>query len=221
MRRHTSHILHLRPISVFCFRFQNLYQQYLASSKYFCFCFFLFFMSISWSCARSLDVVPSKNVHYTVSVNIRLSKYAPAPRQCVDKNHEILPADSISNRKACHDVDSYEWKNKAVNFDNVIEAYVSLLEVATFKGWIGIIQGAVDSQVSHFLLIPFIYISFHPQLSTTFIVDSLFRLPLSVPSFPCVSDLVCVCMSVTTARLVKWFFIRPPFVQCTLCRQPK
>lgn len=44
---------------------------------------------------------------------------------------------------------NYEWTNSPVNFDNVIEAYLSLLQVATFKGWIRLIQDAVNSRVSH------------------------------------------------------------------------
>lgn len=52
-----------------------------------------------------------------------------ARNTCIDKGHQ-----------------DYEWTNSPVNFDNVIEAYLSLLQVATFKGWV--IQGAVDSRVS-------------------------------------------------------------------------
>lgn len=40
-----------------------------------------------------------------------------------------------------------------MNFDNVIDSYYSLLEVSTFKGWIGIISDAVDSRVSSIILI--------------------------------------------------------------------
>lgn len=50
----------------------------------------------------------------------------------------------------------YGWANGPVNFDNVIEAYLSLLQVATFKGWIRLIEDAVDSRVS---LFPLIHIS--------------------------------------------------------------
>lgn len=53
----------------------------------------------------------------------------------------------MPDRTTCIDK-HYEWTNSPVNFDNVIEAYLSLLQVATFKGWIGLIQDAVDSRVS-------------------------------------------------------------------------
>ena len=45
-----------------------------------------------------------------------------------------------------------EWANSKINFDNVLAAYVSLFQVATFKGWLDVMKGAVDSrQVSCFI----------------------------------------------------------------------
>ena len=38
-----------------------------------------------------------------------------------------------------------EWVNSQVNFDSVLAAYVSLFQVATFKGWIDVMADAVDS----------------------------------------------------------------------------
>ncbi|XP_007952135.1 sodium channel protein type 1 subunit alpha [Orycteropus afer afer] len=38
------------------------------------------------------------------------------------------------------------WKNVKVNFDNVGFGYLSLLQVATFKGWMDIMYAAVDSR---------------------------------------------------------------------------
>lgn len=75
-------------------------------------------------------------------------------RQCVDEKHEPLKADFVANRNACIEK-HYEWTNEPVNFDNVIEAYLSLLQVATFKGWIQIIRDAVDSRVSLSLSLTF------------------------------------------------------------------
>uniref|UniRef100_A0A8C0FI94 Sodium channel protein n=1 Tax=Bubo bubo TaxID=30461 RepID=A0A8C0FI94_BUBBB len=39
-----------------------------------------------------------------------------------------------------------QWKNVKVNFDNVGAGYLSLLQVATFKGWMDIMYAAVDSR---------------------------------------------------------------------------
>ena len=38
-----------------------------------------------------------------------------------------------------------EWVNSPVNFDSVLAAYVSLFQVATFKGWLDVMADAVDS----------------------------------------------------------------------------
>ncbi|XP_028624992.1 sodium channel protein type 1 subunit alpha isoform X9 [Grammomys surdaster] len=42
--------------------------------------------------------------------------------------------------------ESARWKNVKVNFDNVGFGYLSLLQVATFKGWMDIMYAAVDSR---------------------------------------------------------------------------
>ncbi|KAL4840757.1 hypothetical protein H8958_009071 [Nasalis larvatus] len=42
------------------------------------------------------------------------------------------------------------WKNVKVNFDNVGFGYLSLLQVATFKGWMDIMYAAVDSRNNKF-----------------------------------------------------------------------
>uniref|UniRef100_A0A2K6ESW7 Sodium channel protein n=1 Tax=Propithecus coquereli TaxID=379532 RepID=A0A2K6ESW7_PROCO len=41
---------------------------------------------------------------------------------------------------------SFSWYNVEVNFDNVGNAYLALLQVATFKGWMDIMYAAVDSR---------------------------------------------------------------------------
>lgn len=59
----------------------------------------------------------------------------------------MLPADYVKDRETCLEK-NYKWVNEAVNFDNVFKAYFSLLEIASFKGWIQLIYGAMDSRVS-------------------------------------------------------------------------
>ena len=36
------------------------------------------------------------------------------------------------------------WKNPTINFDNVLNAYLALLQITTFKGWMSIMENAVD-----------------------------------------------------------------------------
>lgn len=42
--------------------------------------------------------------------------------------------------------EGFTWENSGMNFDHVGTAYLSLFEVAIFKGWIGIMYDAVDSR---------------------------------------------------------------------------
>ncbi|XP_072838170.2 sodium channel protein type 2 subunit alpha-like isoform X1 [Pogona vitticeps] len=56
-------------------------------------------------------------------------------------HHEITP-----NRSTCESMQHVaRWKNVKVNYDNVGAGYLSLLQVATFKGWMDIMYAAVDS----------------------------------------------------------------------------
>ncbi|XP_074857884.1 sodium channel protein type 2 subunit alpha-like [Carettochelys insculpta] len=60
----------------------------------------------------------------------------------------FLP-DQIRNKSECMALvkirNDVLWKNLKVNFDNVGAGYLSLLQVATFKGWMDIMYAAVDS----------------------------------------------------------------------------
>ncbi|KAL6090250.1 hypothetical protein STEG23_001314 [Scotinomys teguina] len=55
----------------------------------------------------------------------------------------------VANRSECFALmnvsGNVRWKNLKVNFDNVGLGYLSLLQVATFKGWMDIMYAAVDS----------------------------------------------------------------------------
>uniref|UniRef100_A0A8D1HFT8 Sodium channel protein n=1 Tax=Sus scrofa TaxID=9823 RepID=A0A8D1HFT8_PIG len=60
-----------------------------------------------------------------------------------------FPTSEVENRSACFALmnvsQNVRWKNLKVNFDNVGLGYLSLLQVATFKGWMDIMYAAVDS----------------------------------------------------------------------------
>lgn len=53
----------------------------------------------------------------------------------------------MRDRQACVEK-NYQWVDSPVNFDHIFNAYFSLVEVASFKGWIHLINDAVDSHVS-------------------------------------------------------------------------
>lgn len=55
-------------------------------------------------------------------------------------SHQIIP-----DKEHCQK-ENYSWVNSAMNFDSVGNAYISLFQVATFNGWIEIMQDSVDSR---------------------------------------------------------------------------
>ncbi|XP_015679120.1 sodium channel protein type 2 subunit alpha-like [Protobothrops mucrosquamatus] len=66
--------------------------------------------------------------------------------ECVNKtdgvriSHLIVPFKNV-----CVTLEYARWRNVRVNFDNVGAGYLSLLQIATFKGWMEIMYAAVDS----------------------------------------------------------------------------
>ncbi|XP_050562496.1 sodium channel protein para isoform X35 [Spodoptera frugiperda] len=65
--------------------------------------------------------------------------------KCVDLNHTTLSHEIIPDRNACI-LENYTWENSPMNFDHVGKAYLCLFQVATFKGWIQIMNDAIDSR---------------------------------------------------------------------------
>ncbi|XP_076985885.1 sodium channel protein type 11 subunit alpha isoform X1 [Tamandua tetradactyla] len=59
--------------------------------------------------------------------------------------NSVMHYSIIENRSQCESR-NLSWDPMRVNFDNVGMAYLSLLQVATFKGWIDIMCAAVDSR---------------------------------------------------------------------------
>uniref|UniRef100_A0A8C8D7U9 Sodium channel protein n=1 Tax=Oncorhynchus tshawytscha TaxID=74940 RepID=A0A8C8D7U9_ONCTS len=66
-------------------------------------------------------------------------------------SEEMFSADIVNNRTECLQLiegnADVRWMNSKINFDNVGMGYLSLLQVATFKGWLGIMYSAVDSRI--------------------------------------------------------------------------
>ena len=54
----------------------------------------------------------------------------------------------IANKEAClaYSEEAASWALPPMTFDHVGKAYLALLEVAIFKGWLDIMSGAVDSR---------------------------------------------------------------------------
>ncbi|XP_069384943.1 sodium channel protein type 4 subunit alpha B-like isoform X2 [Paralichthys olivaceus] len=63
---------------------------------------------------------------------------------------QFLP-EEVNNMTQClflihENVSDVSWKNIKLNFDNVAEGYRSLLQVATFNGWLDVMYAAVDTR---------------------------------------------------------------------------
>ncbi|XP_055302530.1 sodium channel protein para isoform X18 [Sitodiplosis mosellana] len=65
--------------------------------------------------------------------------------KCVDSNKTTLSHEIIPDRNTC-EAENYTWENSRMNFDHVGKAYLCLFQVATFKGWIQIMNDAIDSR---------------------------------------------------------------------------
>ncbi|XP_058476873.1 sodium channel protein type 4 subunit alpha A isoform X1 [Solea solea] len=63
---------------------------------------------------------------------------------------EVFLLSEVYNKSECLAISEAtqeaRWVNVKVNFDNVGQGYLSLLQVATFKGWMDIMYAAVDSR---------------------------------------------------------------------------
>ncbi|KAM9837852.1 sodium channel protein type 4 subunit alpha A [Aulostomus maculatus] len=71
--------------------------------------------------------------------------------RCINTtSEEIFPMAEVNNRSECMNVkeatQEARWVNVKVNYDNVGKGYLSLLQIATFKGWMDIMYAAVDSR---------------------------------------------------------------------------
>ncbi|XP_037844358.1 sodium channel protein type 11 subunit alpha isoform X2 [Chlorocebus sabaeus] len=65
--------------------------------------------------------------------------------KCINGTESVINYTIIANKSQCES-GNFSWINQKVNFDNVGNAYLALLQVATFKGWMDIIYAAVDSR---------------------------------------------------------------------------
>ncbi|XP_044223047.1 sodium channel protein type 4 subunit alpha B-like [Thunnus albacares] len=79
-----------------------------------------------------------------MGVNLFAGKFG----KCVNKTGFIHSISIVNNKSECLSMNDtqFYWTKVKVNFDNVGLGYLSLLQVATFKGWMEIMHAAVDSR---------------------------------------------------------------------------
>uniref|UniRef100_A0A8C0G7F3 Sodium channel protein n=1 Tax=Chelonoidis abingdonii TaxID=106734 RepID=A0A8C0G7F3_CHEAB len=82
-----------------------------------------------------------------MGVNLFAGKFYYCVNTTTDERFEV---NRINNFSQCEELiknnETARWKNVKVNFDNVGFGYLSLLQVATFKGWMDIMYAAIDSR---------------------------------------------------------------------------
>ncbi|XP_068197256.1 sodium channel protein type 5 subunit alpha-like [Antennarius striatus] len=79
-----------------------------------------------------------------MGVNLFAGKFG----KCVNRTGFIHSVSLVNNKSDCLAMNhtQFYWTRVKVNFDNVGLGYLSLLQVATFKGWMEIMHAAVDSR---------------------------------------------------------------------------
>eukprot|EP01135_Chromosphaera_perkinsii_P008377 Nk52_evm2s1315 gene=Nk52_evmTU2s1315 len=68
--------------------------------------------------------------------------------KCLDLSTDpptLLPTDIVNDKTECL-AKNYSWENSKVNFDNVINGYLALFQVATFEGWQEVFDDSVDAR---------------------------------------------------------------------------
>uniref|UniRef100_A0A673KEM1 Sodium channel protein n=1 Tax=Sinocyclocheilus rhinocerous TaxID=307959 RepID=A0A673KEM1_9TELE len=82
-----------------------------------------------------------------VGVNYFAGKFYECVNQTSGKR---MSTADIGNETDClKSPNELVWRNVKINFDNVGNGYLALLQVATFKGWMPIMHAAVDSRNVH------------------------------------------------------------------------
>ncbi|XP_071167168.1 sodium channel protein 1 brain-like isoform X2 [Mytilus edulis] len=64
--------------------------------------------------------------------------------KCVDNDGEKFDPLVIANKSHCIS-SGYNWTNSKINFDHVGQGFLSLFQVATFEGWMELMEDAVDA----------------------------------------------------------------------------
>ena len=74
---------------------------------------------------------------------IGVSIFSGTFNRCIGSDGSRI--DTVENKTECLSLSNTTWLNKKINFDNVLIGYISLLQIATFEGWIELIESGVDS----------------------------------------------------------------------------
>ncbi|CAB0028016.1 unnamed protein product [Trichogramma brassicae] len=65
--------------------------------------------------------------------------------KCLDENGLLLNVSVVDTKDDCFR-QNYTWENSKITFDHVGLAYLALFQVATFEGWMEVMEDAVDAR---------------------------------------------------------------------------
>ncbi|XP_066593398.1 sodium channel protein 60E-like [Prorops nasuta] len=65
--------------------------------------------------------------------------------KCLDEYGELLDTSIVNTKEDCLK-QNYSWENSKITFDHVGIAYLALFQVATFEGWMEVMEDAVDAR---------------------------------------------------------------------------
>ncbi|XP_072038467.1 sodium channel protein 1 brain-like [Amphiura filiformis] len=65
--------------------------------------------------------------------------------KCLDDDGNKVNLSIVTNVTDCKSM-NYSWVNSEINFDNILHGYVALFQVATFEGWMEVMEDAVDAR---------------------------------------------------------------------------
>ncbi|XP_011869011.1 PREDICTED: sodium channel protein 60E-like [Vollenhovia emeryi] len=65
--------------------------------------------------------------------------------KCIDEYGEMLDTSIVNTKEECFSK-NYSWENSKITFDHVGIAYLALFQVATFEGWMEVMEDAVDAR---------------------------------------------------------------------------
>ena len=63
---------------------------------------------------------------------------------CYNHNEKIMDYDIVQNKTVCESM-GLLWINSNVNFDNVLNGFLALLQLGTFSGWYNVLEQMIDA----------------------------------------------------------------------------
>ncbi|XP_077442586.1 sodium channel protein type 4 subunit alpha B-like isoform X2 [Stigmatopora argus] len=97
-----------------------------------------------------LDVLLSCLTLWLIFSIMGVNLFAGKFFHCFNSTSEFMSSE-VANKSECYALTEIynpeiHWTNNRINFDNVPNGYLSLLQVATFKGWMDLMYAATDSK---------------------------------------------------------------------------